>query len=96
MSFKAEILIKFVITVCIIISYYVWGTSMTDRFATKLEVGQIWIYETDTDNPFKESIQCEYRIMALDKGYVQYQTSTGRVRSEREQLFRVDSTLKEP
>ena len=55
---------------CVLVIFFTYGVCGAET----IEVGEVWEYCIDRDNPFKP-MDCErYKILGVENGYVQYYT----------------------
>lgn len=80
---------------CCILLFAVYLTSCCDcnnniTFSKKVSAGQIWVYETNNNNPFKVTKVDTMYVIAVREGYVQYRKN-GKIDSETINWFKVGS-----
>lgn len=60
-----------------------------------LKVGDTWVYEINTGNPFENPVKFEYEILDIKNDYVLFKDKhAGQVRSERVRYFLIGSSKK--
>lgn len=62
----------------------------------KVEPGQVWVYHSCDEDPFKGCLTVTNTVRAVKNGYVQFETDYGRTQSESVGVFLIESTLLPP
>ncbi|MFA7287446.1 MAG: hypothetical protein WC055_01055 [Melioribacteraceae bacterium] len=61
----------------------------------KITAGQVWIYDSCVDDPFKNPCPVENEVLDIKNGYIKYKSlETGIIESSSIRYFLIDSTIK--